>query len=192
MYRSTLLSSILTLCTPLFADSGYAWIYALRVLLGFFHGVTFPLLQGLWNVWGPPLERTKLIAIYNSGIGFGTCLILPIGGFLANSSLGRRSIFYLTGAVGILWSILWLYIAYDTTAKHPRSICMTAFSSFFLKTIALLEFQAKKKTTLNQALVRTKLLSSHQRQLHGWPYLPALWYGQWPLLILLATGQSIK
>ena len=59
---------------------------------------------------------------FQSGSSFGTCLIFPIAGFLANSSWGWRSIFYFTGAVGVLWSIAWYFVAYDTTADHPRCI----------------------------------------------------------------------
>ena len=43
---TTLITSIITIFTPFLADAGYGWIFAARIILGFFHGVTFPLLQG--------------------------------------------------------------------------------------------------------------------------------------------------
>ena len=82
LLASTLVTSILTICSPFLADAGYGWLYGSRVIIGFFHGVTFPLLQGCWSVWGPPLERSRLIAIYVAGNSVGTCLILPLGGLL--------------------------------------------------------------------------------------------------------------
>ena len=72
------------------------------------------------SVWGPPLERSNLIAIYVAGNSVGTCLIFPIGGIIAGSSLGWRAIFYFTGGSGIIWCILWLFLVYDSPAKHPR------------------------------------------------------------------------
>ncbi len=117
---ATFVTSLITIFTPFLADAGYGWIFAARIVMGFFHGVTFPLLQGCWSVWGPPLERSKLIAIYVAGNSVGTTLIFPLGGFIAGSSLGWRSIFYFTGGSGIIWCILWFFLAYDSPAKHPR------------------------------------------------------------------------
>lgn len=117
---TTLVTSLITIFTPVLADQGYAWIYAARVVMGAFHGVTFPLLQGCWTLWGPPLERSQLISIYVAGNSVGTCLIFPLGGLLAGSSWGWPSIFYFTGGSGILWCVLWFFLAYDSPAKHPR------------------------------------------------------------------------
>ena len=74
----------------------------------------------LWSVWGPPLERSQLIAIYVAGNSVGTCLIFPLGGILADSEWGWRSIFYVTGGCGVLWSIFWVFLAFDSPSKHPR------------------------------------------------------------------------
>ena len=106
--------------TPFLADAGYGWIFAARIIIGLFHGVTFPLLQGCWSVWGPPLERSNLIAIYIAGNSVGTCLIFPLGGMIAGSDLGWRAIFYFTGGAGIIWCMFWLFLVYDSPAKHPR------------------------------------------------------------------------
>ena len=84
------------------------------------HGVTFPLLQGCWSVWGPPLETSNLISIYTAGNSVGTCLIFPLGGLLAGSALGWPSIFYFTGGSGIVWCILWAFLVYDSPSQHPR------------------------------------------------------------------------
>ena len=117
---TTFITSILTILTPFLADAGFAWIFASRILIGFCHGVTFPLLQGCWSLWGPPLETSNLISIYTAGNSVGTCLIFPLGGLLAGSNLGWQSIFYFTGGSGILWCILWTFLVYDSPAKHPR------------------------------------------------------------------------
>ena len=72
------------------------------------------------SLWGPPMERSQLISIYFSGNSLGTCLIYPLGGFLGGSDWGWRSIFYVTGGCGIVWCLLWLFMAFESPSTHPR------------------------------------------------------------------------
>jgi len=44
---------------------------------------------------------------------------MPICGYLI-SVAGWASVFYLTGAVGLLWSLAWFTFVYETPATHPR------------------------------------------------------------------------
>ena len=120
LLATTFVTSIITIVTPFLAQAGYGWIFASRIVMGFCHGVTFPLLQGCWSVWAPPMETSNLIAIYTAGNSVGTCLIFPLGGLLAGSSLGWQSIFYFTGGSGILWCICWAFLVYDSPSQHPR------------------------------------------------------------------------
>lgn len=119
---TTFVASILTLCTPILAEAGYVWIYAARIVIGLCHGVSFPLLHGAWSVWAPPAERFKLVSIYVTGSSVGTCLIFPIGGLLAGTAGGWQSVFYFTGASGLLWCVLWYFLVFDSPAQHPRYI----------------------------------------------------------------------
>ena len=122
----TILStSLITLITPFIADlskdPNYFWILiAPRVFIGLAHGVVYPVLLGCWSLWGPPMERSQLISIYFSGNSLGTCLIYPLGGFLGGSDWGWRSIFYVTGGCGIVWCLLWLFMAFESPSTHPR------------------------------------------------------------------------
>jgi ACS family sodium-dependent inorganic phosphate cotransporter len=44
---------------------------------------------------------------------------MPVCGFLI-ASLGWESVFYVTGVVGLIWSIAWFFVVYDSPAEHPR------------------------------------------------------------------------
>jgi MFS family permease len=44
---------------------------------------------------------------------------MPICGYLI-SWFGWPSVFYVTGAVGVLWSLCWFLFIFETPAKHPR------------------------------------------------------------------------
>ena len=47
---------------PTLAQTGYWYLYAGRVILGFCHGVTFPVMHGLTGHWAP--ELGQYICIY--------------------------------------------------------------------------------------------------------------------------------
>ena len=114
----TLLSGVLTVITPQMAWTGYVWMFATRILVGFCHGVTFPAMHGLIGIWSPPSERSRLVSIYISGASVGTCILFPIGGLII-SQFGWPFLFYFTGVVSFFWSILWFCLAYDSPQKHP-------------------------------------------------------------------------
>ena len=44
---------------------------------------------------------------------------MPVCGYLI-ANFGWPSVFYVTGIVGILWSISWFWLVYDSPAEHPR------------------------------------------------------------------------
>jgi len=44
---------------------------------------------------------------------------MPICGFLI-ASLGWESVFYVTGAIGIIWSVAWFLLVFDSPSQHPR------------------------------------------------------------------------
>uniref|UniRef100_H2ZN04 Sialin n=1 Tax=Ciona savignyi TaxID=51511 RepID=H2ZN04_CIOSA len=114
-----LLSSIITLFTPLAARSSFALFVALRIILGFFQGVSFPTMQGAWGLWAPPMERSALISAHIAGSSFGTCVTLPVAGVIADQ-LGWEAVFYVTGGVALLWSCIWLAIIHNSPSVHPR------------------------------------------------------------------------
>ena len=44
---------------------------------------------------------------------------MPLCGFLI-SFFGWESVFYVTGVIGFLWSVVWFLVVFDTPAQHPR------------------------------------------------------------------------
>lgn len=44
---------------------------------------------------------------------------MPICGLLI-ASLGWESVFYVTGGIGIIWSVAWFLLVYDSPSQHPR------------------------------------------------------------------------
>lgn len=44
---------------------------------------------------------------------------MPICGFLI-AYLGWESVFYVTGAIGLVWSVAWFFLIFDSPRQHPR------------------------------------------------------------------------
>lgn len=111
-------SCLLTLITPLVASSFYA-IVTVRVFEGLFSGVVFPAIMGIMSKWAPPLERTRMSSLAFSGSFAGTVIAL-LGSGLLGEYLGWESIFYVFGALGILWYIAWFFIIEESPETDSR------------------------------------------------------------------------
>ncbi|XP_077586494.1 sialin [Stigmatopora nigra] len=109
---------IFTLLTPLAADLGASYLIAVRILEGVGEGVTFPAMYSMWAAWAPPLERSRLLTISYIGAQIGTVVALPLSGEIC-FYMGWTYVFYIFGAVGLLWFLLWTFLAFDNPSSHP-------------------------------------------------------------------------
>lgn len=57
------------------------------------------------------------MSIYTGG-QIGTIIAMPICGALASSAIGWPSIFYIFGALGICWVLLWMFLGADSPGTH--------------------------------------------------------------------------
>ncbi|XP_028249561.1 sialin-like [Parambassis ranga] len=112
-------TAALTLLTPLAAQLGSYWLFALRALEGFGEGVTFPAMMAMWARWAPPLERSRLMTLSGSGANFGAFLALPLTGFICQK-LGWPAVFYICGGAGCLWAVFWFVFVSDDPRTHRR------------------------------------------------------------------------
>ncbi|XP_059205309.1 sialin [Centropristis striata] len=112
-------TAVLTLLTPLAAQMGSYWLFALRALEGFGEGVTFPAMMSMWARWAPPLERSRLMTLSGSGGNFGAFVSLPLTGFICQT-LGWPAVFYFCGGAGCLWAVFWFIFVYDDPRTHRR------------------------------------------------------------------------
>ncbi|XP_072246727.1 sialin [Leuresthes tenuis] len=110
---------VFTLLTPVAAALGASYLIAVRVLEGIGEGVTFPAMYTMWAAWAPPLERSRLLTISYIGAQLGTVIALPLSGEIC-FYLDWTYVFYVFGAVGLVWFILWSLLVFDTPNTHPR------------------------------------------------------------------------
>lgn len=117
---SILLGSLCTLLIPISARNGFYYLVAVRFFTGFFHSAWFPSLGSIWVNWLPPNEKSRLLGLASSGSYIGSTLALPFGSFLCINGFdsGWPSIFYIFGAIGVIWSILFMIFNSEKPEDH--------------------------------------------------------------------------
>ncbi|XP_063772886.1 sialin isoform X1 [Pseudophryne corroboree] len=110
-------TAVFTLLTPLAADLGAGYLIAVRALEGLGEGVTFPAMHAMWSSWAPPLERSRLLSLSYAGAQLGTVVSLPVSGLICYY-VNWIYVFYIFGALGVLWFIMWLIFVSDTPQTH--------------------------------------------------------------------------
>ncbi|XP_039723158.1 sodium-dependent phosphate transport protein 1-like isoform X4 [Pteropus medius] len=115
---SLLLSSLLTLLTPLAATAGEAFLMACRALQGLGQGTTLTAQHVIWVKWAPPLEQGRLTSMSISGSVLGPFIALLLTGFICQS-LGWPMVFYIFGACGCALSLVWFALYHDNPEAHP-------------------------------------------------------------------------
>lgn len=101
-----LLWSLFTALTPPAAHAGFALLIVVRILMGTGEAVTFPSIYTLYSRWVPLTERSRAVALANSGIPLGTVFALVVTPIIVQR-LGWEWAFYLFGGAGVLWYLFW-------------------------------------------------------------------------------------
>jgi ACS family hexuronate transporter-like MFS transporter len=89
-----------------------------RIVLGLGEGGNFPTCIKTIATWFPVRDRALATGIFNSGSNIGA-MLAPLIGALVVSLSGWQAAFYVTGAVGLVWVVVWL-ISYRSPAENPR------------------------------------------------------------------------
>lgn len=89
---------------------------ACRLGLGLAEPGSFPAATKAVGEWFPVQQRALGVGIFNAGSSLGAAAAAPVTAFLA-LQYGWRAAFIFTGALGILWMILWLII-YETPQRN--------------------------------------------------------------------------
>ncbi|KAL5285879.1 hypothetical protein ACFFRR_007509 [Megaselia abdita] len=114
-------SSSLNLIIPVLVKyGGWQVFMGVRLIQGFLQALILPsCLEHLMN-WVPKQEENIHTTLCFSGFDFGTTLGIGIAGAISASSLGWPFVFYVTGAMGLTWSLGWIIIASNSplTSKY--------------------------------------------------------------------------
>ncbi|CAF1348080.1 unnamed protein product [Adineta ricciae] len=119
---SILVSSILTLLTPLAARVDYRLLIAIRVIIGMASGPAFPSAAALWGQWIPASERSTIPPAAQTGTNIGIICTTPLVSVMVEDGFlgGWPSAFYVFGAFSVLWFIGWCFFGFNSPNVHPR------------------------------------------------------------------------
>ncbi|XP_057660211.1 sialin-like isoform X2 [Diorhabda carinulata] len=115
-------TAVFTLITPwviISTNGNWKVLVALRVIMGLGEGTTYPALNALLAKWVPLHERAKIGTLVYAGSQIGTIVSNSISGALINATKNWASVFYVFGAAGVLWFIIWQLICYSEPEGHP-------------------------------------------------------------------------
>jgi len=98
--------------------AGFGMLMVSRFLLGMGEGGGFPAATKAVSEWFPVRERALAMGIMNAGTAVGAVVAPPFIALLL-SVTSWRSIFFVSGGVGLLWAIWW-WREYWPPLLHPR------------------------------------------------------------------------
>ncbi|XP_067632669.1 putative inorganic phosphate cotransporter [Eurosta solidaginis] len=115
MLLSIGINSLLSLLTPLSVSFGdWPLFCVIRFTQGLSQGLLLPALATILTKWAPIEERGSMQTFTYTGGPFGIVLMLASSGKLCSSRWGWPSTFYLPGALGLLWSVIWFVYGANT------------------------------------------------------------------------------
>lgn len=107
-----------SVCTMLTSMARSAFgLGGVRFLLGIGEPANYPAALRACTRWFPKAERGLPIAIFSSGSSAGNAIAPPLVASLT-LAFGWRAAFILPGALGLLWTIVWLRL-YRVPEEHP-------------------------------------------------------------------------
>lgn len=97
----------------------HSWqaLFGLRGALGLAEGAANPAGMKATSEWFPAKERGFAGGVFNIGASAGSMLAPPLVAW-AMLAYSWQMAFVLTGAIGLVWAALWIWL-YESPAKHP-------------------------------------------------------------------------
>lgn len=174
--------SLMTFVTPLAASSSLPVLLAARALLGVGEGVAMPAMNNLVSRWIPNRERSRALSLIYSGMYMGSVIGLSLCPRLMRS-FGWQSVFYVFGALGFVWYLLWERFTSGSSPKDSKTID-TQETEYLRKELGRPRSRdSGSTTTLSNQSVPWRLLLSHQAT---WAIMVSHFCCTWGYFLLLA------
>jgi ACS family sodium-dependent inorganic phosphate cotransporter len=109
--------SLITMLTP-FARTTTSMV-GVRIALGLGEGLSPPCLYSAMARWVPPAERARVGAVLASGMYIGLVIAFPLAVWIM-TRWGWPWVFYIFGALGVVWSAIWYLVVTNGPEEDPR------------------------------------------------------------------------
>lgn len=178
MIIAMIIASLLTTFLPFIVYKGWQYVCVTRFIIGLMHGFGLPCIYTILSKWVHPQERSLSVSMVFIGGYMGTIIMLALSGTIAVSSIGWPGIFYLSGAIGFIYSII-LYI-YGSNSPID---CKHKVSKDELKMYeAIIENEKQKYATPWQQILTS---------MPFWSLLCAHMAGSWGFFLMIIELPSI-
>ncbi|NDH40220.1 MAG: MFS transporter [Gammaproteobacteria bacterium] len=167
--------SLFTLLTPISAMLGLSILFLCRFLMGMAESVTWPSIYALYSQWIHPDRRASAVGLMNSGIAGGSVIALICTPWLI-TVWSWQGAFYLYGALGVAWFIVWIVSAQSRPSPLPRRLVLYRTSNWAVLPAEHQEQIEKLAQRLatgfaeyreQDALPDLEALTGHQRTVHA-------------------------
>ena len=128
-------------------------------MMGAFAGISMSCPPAILRKWVPADERGTLVGGALSGGTFGVIVAMPLSGVIVER-LGWEALFYVFGALSLLWGLLWFLFARESPDQmtwinsdelaYIKSKSLPYWVVFIIlkDTVAISEFPRKKPRNL--------------------------------------------
>lgn len=107
IFASVFVSGVVNLATPWLAKTNFTLLVISRLVAGTSQAGVFPALYALIAQWNTATESNVMPSLMKMALRFGVLL----GSLVPGLVYGWQPVYYITGGVCMLWSLLWLMIA---------------------------------------------------------------------------------
>ncbi|XP_025084579.1 probable small intestine urate exporter isoform X1 [Pomacea canaliculata] len=150
------LSGVLTVLNPLAARISPYFLIVLRVLVGPCVGIVLALLTDLFSWWAPESEKVAMASLAYAGINVGEILVAGPTGYMCSIPIanGWPFIFYLHGAIAIVWCVVWHVCATERPEDHP--FISEEEKTYIIRTRFAMEVNQEKTAPPYLSIARSK------------------------------------
>ncbi|RVE43975.1 hypothetical protein evm_011378 [Chilo suppressalis] len=116
---SILSNALVCVLVPTLAAWGdWKLVCAARIVMGLTQACLFSSTQTLLGQWLPANERTTYTGIVYGGIQCGTIIAMPLCGYLAETSMGWKLIFYVISGILLVDLAIWHFFGANCPREH--------------------------------------------------------------------------
>lgn len=112
--------AIVELLLPVLARWHYVALFVARVVQGLFSGTLIPMIYSLIAVWSSPWEKATLLAIAFTGNSLCNLYNYPTSALFCTTDIGWPLVFYVAGAMAVVWIIAFFFLTSNDPESHPR------------------------------------------------------------------------
>ncbi|XP_034229962.1 sialin-like [Thrips palmi] len=171
-----LVPALLAFAIPAASRFHYGALLAIRLAQGCISGLTWPAMHDMTAKWIPPNERSRFVTAYLGG-SVGASVTYPVCGLIIDA-MGWEAVFYISGALGVLWWLAWVVLVFDSPDEHPR---IASTERLYIQKALAGNVAKKQLPTPWRAILMS---------LPVWMNIVAQWGGLWGLLTLMTQAPS--